>query len=295
MPPGKSRPALRLSVASADSRRPPDPLLCVDPGVETWRDATGRACAYAYEIAGQFWMDWPGVARFSFDRQGHQISAWPEPHVHIVDIERVHRRAVVPAALQRLGYEVLHASAVRCRRGVLGFCGEAGAGKSTFAFALAGRGFRHWADDTLVIDATCVPPLAVPIPFDTALRPASAGHLLGVEGVYRGVVERASGAPTELAALVLLERAEADDAPPRVERLTSLAALQRLLLHACTFSTRTTELRRVLTEDYLAIADVVPVLTLRYASGFDALDAALDVMLDAAGEPRHGKAEAHVR
>jgi hypothetical protein len=295
VPPGKSRPALRLSVASADSRRPPDPPLRLHPGVETWRDAAGSVCAYAYEIAGQFWMDWPGVARFSFDRQGHQISAWPEPHAHIVDIERVHRRAVVPAALQRLGYEVLHASAVRCRRGVLGFCGEAGAGKSTFAFALAGRGFRHWADDTLVIDATSVPPLAVPIPFDTALRPASAGHLLGVDGVFRGEVERASGDPTALAALVLLERAGPDGSSPRAERLTSVEALQRLLPHACAFSTQTTELRRTLAEDYLAIADAVPVLSLRYASGFDALDAALDVMLDAAGEPRHGKAEARMR
>jgi hypothetical protein len=35
-------------------------------------------------------------------------------------------------------------------------------------------------------------------------------------------------------------------------------ALQRLLPHACAFSTRTVELRRSLTEHYLAIADAVP-------------------------------------
>jgi hypothetical protein len=117
-------------------------------------------------------MDWPGIARFSFDLQGHQVTAWPEAGVHLADIQRVHRRVVVPAAHQRLGHAVLHASAVRTPHGVVGFCGDAGAGKSTFAFALAARGFDHWADDTLVIDPAARP-LAVPIPFDAALRPAS--------------------------------------------------------------------------------------------------------------------------
>src|SRR4029079_10394509 len=45
----------------------------------------------------------------------------------------------------------------------------------------------------------------------------------------------------------------------------------------------TVELRRSLTEHYLAIADAVPVLTLSYASGFDALDRALDLAMDVTG------------
>jgi len=72
-------------------------------------------------------------------------------------------------------------------------------------------------------------------------------------------------------------------------------ALERLLSHACAFSTRTIELRRSLTEHYLAIADVVPVLTLRYASGFDALGAALDLVLDVTERPGQDEAEAVVR
>src|SRR5262249_19193035 len=112
VPPGKPRPALRLMVASAISVRPPDPLPPAHPLVETWRDAAGGPCAYAYESAGQFWMDWPGIARFSFDVEGREITAWPNADVPLADIERVHRRVVVPAACQRLGHEVLHASAV---------------------------------------------------------------------------------------------------------------------------------------------------------------------------------------
>ena len=295
MPPGKSRPALRLSVASAPGGRPPDPLPSVHPGVETWRDAAGGVCAYAYESAGQFRMDWPGVARYAFDSEGHEITAWPDPGASLADIERVHRRAVVPAAMQRLGYEVLHASAVRCPWGVVGFCGDPGAGKSTFAFALAARGFDHWADDTLVIDAVATPPLTIPIPFDAALRPASADYLLGVSGVYRGNVTRAAGEPERLVALVLLDRGAAAGTTPRSEHHTPVSALKRMLPHACAFSTRTMELRRSLTEHYLAIADAVPVLTLTYASGFDALDRALDLALDVTGEPRRGEAEVTVR
>ena len=72
-------------------------------------------------------------------------------------------------------------------------------------------------------------------------------------------------------------------------------ALERLLSHACAFSTRTIELRRSLTEHYLAIADAVPVLTLSYASGFDALGAALDLVLDVTERPGQDEAEAIVR
>ncbi len=295
MPPGKSRPALRLSVAPATRERPAEPLSPAHPLVETWRDAAGEACAYAYESAGQFWMDWPGIARFSFDLQGHHITAWPEAGVHLADIQRVHRRVVVPAAYQRLGHEVLHASAVRTPHGVIGFCGEASAGKSTFAFALAARGFDHWADDTLVIAAAAASPLAVPIPFDAALRPASADFLLGVSGVHQGEVTRAPGEPVTLAALVLLDRHAAGATAPRARRLTPVVALERLLSHACAFSTRTIELRRSLTEHYLAIADAVPVLTLSYASGFDALGAALDLVLDVTERPGQDEAEAVVR
>ena len=295
MPPGKSRPALRLSVASAPGGRPPDPLPSVDPGVETWRDTAGGICAYAYEAEGRFHMDWLGVARYSFDSNGEQINAWPAPGASSADVARVHRRGVVPAAMQRLGFEVLHASAVRCPWGVIGFCGDAGAGKSTFAFALAARGFDHWADDTLVIDPGATPPLAIPIPFDAALRPASADYLLGVGGAHQGDVVCAAGDSARLAALVLLRRHDATGVAPAAERLGAVVALERLLPHACAFSTRTIELRRSLTEHYLAIADAVPVLTLSYTSGFDALGRALDLVLDVTERPGRDEAEAVLR
>ena len=55
------------------------------------------------------------------------------------------------------------------------------------------------------------------------------------------------------------------------------------------------ELRRSLTEHYLAIADAVPALTLSYASGFDTLDRALDLAMDVTGEARRDEAGTTVR
>ncbi len=280
MPPGASRPALRLVMAASSQDRPPEPPLPGDAGVEHWRDTTGAVCAYAYESAGRYWMDWPAVARFTFTATGDTITAWPEPGISQTTVDRIFRRAVVPAALQRLGYEVLHASAVRLPAGVVGFCGDPGAGKSTIAAAMSKRGFEQWADDTLVIESHQDRAIAVSIPFDSALRPASARHLIGTEGIYQGVVGSASLASAPLVALVLLDRGEQAGGPPAIHRLTANKAFRRLLTHACAFSTRAIEDRRAVTEHYLAIAASVPVFELGYASGFAGLDGVLDTVLD---------------
>ena len=107
-------------------------------------------CAYTYEPSDQFFMDWLAVAHYCFDTSGRSVRAWARDGVTLASVERVHRRAVVPAAMQCLGFETLHASAVRFPHGVVGFCGHAGAGKSTLAVAAASAA-EQWADDTLVM------------------------------------------------------------------------------------------------------------------------------------------------
>ncbi len=102
----------------------------------------GEVCAYTYVQDGHFFMDWLGVARYCFDASGDAVRAWPADGVPVASVRRVHRRAVVPAALQSLGCETLHASATRLASGVVGFCGHAGAGKSTMALACAAVGAR---------------------------------------------------------------------------------------------------------------------------------------------------------
>jgi hypothetical protein len=283
VPPGSGRPALRLKVAGHGDGRPPAPFQADDPHVEAWVDSKGDVCAYAYETAGLFCMDWPAVARFCFDRTGEVVTAWPASDQPPSVLDRVHRRAVVPAALQCLGYEVLHASAVRLSTGVAGFCGQPEAGKSTFSYALKARGFDHWSDDSLVLDVGADRVRAVPIPFDAALRPLSARHLAGVlDGPHQGLVTTAPGDAAPLVALVLLARErDAGRIPPSLTPVTKVEAFQRLLAHSCWFSAKDSGRWRAQMANYLALVDFTPVYALRYASGFDALGEVLDVVLGA--------------
>ena len=131
-------------------------------------------------------MDWLAVARYCFDASGQTVRAWPSDGVPWQSVERVHRRAVVPAALQCLGHETLHASAVRLADGVVGFCGHAGAGKSTMAVACALSGGEQWADDTLVLQMGPGRVHAIPIAYDVALRPPSVAHFGDRAGTRRG-------------------------------------------------------------------------------------------------------------
>jgi hypothetical protein len=181
----------------------------------------------------------------------------------LTSIERVHRRAVVPAALQYLGHETLHASAARLAGGVVGFCGQAGAGKSTIAVACASSGMEQWADDTLVLQIGARAVNAVPIAYDVALRPASVAHF--GDRAESSVVLQASGGPAPLRALFLIERV---DSEPRIQRLGATEALQALLPHACAFTMTDEARRRLMVEQYLALVDLVPVYRLWYPSTF---------------------------
>jgi hypothetical protein len=230
-------------------------------------------------------MDWPGVARYCFDASGHTVRAWPDPGQPLSSIERVHRRAVVPAALQHLGFETLHASAASFRGGVVGFVGAAGAGKSTMARACASAGAGHWADDTLVmrVGVGRSGVQAVAIPFDVALRNPSKQHF--GSGVDASVLSAGDG-ERELAGLMLLDRGGAD---VRLSVLTPGDALQQLLPHACTFTMRDDSRRRRLAEQYLTLVSEVPVYRLSYPSDFTRLPEAVDVISSEVGGGREGR------
>jgi hypothetical protein len=230
-------------------------------------------CAYTYAQDGQFFMDWLAVARYCFDASGQTVRAWPSDGVALKSVERVHRRAVVPAALQCLGHETLHSSAVRLPQGVVGFCGHAGAGKSTLAMACALPDGEQWADDTLVMQVESGRVHAIPIAYDVALRPPSIAHFGDRAGSVR--VIRASGGPVPLRALFLIERTSPS---PAIQPLAPTVALQALLPHACAFSMTDAVRRRLMVEQYLALVDLVPVYRLSYPSTFECLPDVADLV-----------------
>ena len=273
---GEDRPGLVLRVAGPADPVPPV-LRPPDPSVDVWRDTAGEVCAYTYSAAGWHCMDWPAAARFCFDPTGDAVVAWPASGASWSTIERVHRRGLVPAALQRLGFETLHASAVRLRAGVVGFLGHAGAGKSTLARAFASAaGADPWADDTLVLAFGGKSVAAVPIPFDVGLRRPSAEHF----GDGPSGVVTAGGARVPLRALMMLDRGSPQIA---VTPLGAREALDALLPHACTFSMKDASRRRQMVEHYLTLAAGTPVFRLNYPTDFAALPGVLEIITAAVG------------
>lgn len=264
---------LRLQLAGPDDSPPPPPLRPPLPAVDCWRDNSGEVCAYSYAHGDQYFMDWPAVARYCFDASGHSVRAWPYDGVPLASVERVHRRAVVPAALQRLGLETLHASAARLADGVVGFCGHAGAGKSTMAVACASSGAEQWADDTLVLEIGPAVVNAIPIAYDVALRQPSVAHFGDLAAPV--AVVRASGDPAPLRALFLIDRSASS---PLIQPLDPTEALQAVLPHACAFSMTDAVRRRLMIEQYLALVDVVPVYRLSYPSKFECLPEVVDLV-----------------
>ena len=282
---GRDRLELGLHPAGPDDPQPSPAQRPPQPAVDCWRDNAGGVCAYTYAQDGQFFMDWLGVARYCFDASGQTVRAWPSDGVAWKSVERVHRRAVVPAALQCLGHETLHASAVRLSSGVVGFCGHAGAGKSTIAVACTSAGMEQWADDTLVLDIGAGDVNAVPIAYDVALRPASVEYF--GDPSESSLVLRASGGPAPLRALFQIERV---DSVPQIQPLGATEALQVLLPHACAFSMTDQARRRLMVTQYLALVDLVPVYRLSYPSTFAILPDVAELVRRQVDGPKPGTA-----
>ena len=166
---------MKLTIApDADSVRPP--AWDRDPAVRALRNPDGSIWAYSYADGSELWMHLPGIASFRFGSRAEEALVVPEPcrpPIALAMIEDDYRRAVLPMALQAHGQEVIHASAVITEDGVVAFCGRSQTGKSTVAYGLHRRGYRVWADDTLVFDASAEFVQVIPYPHRLRIRSAS--------------------------------------------------------------------------------------------------------------------------
>ena len=249
--------------------------------VRTWRDSDDRVCAEGYVGLQTWWMRWPGVATFRCDRVG-QVEAFAAAGIDPDRVLDLYQRTLQPLALQALGWEALHASAVHLGDGVMAFCGERGTGKSTIAYALAARGYRQAADDTLVFEPAAGTVEALVLPFLPRLRPESAALLCP-----KGQNERAIGSPASttapLSAIVVLTRSE--ESAPVMSRLDGGAAFAAILAHAHCFDPDDPATRRRVLEHYLETAAAVPVYSLRFAPGLGGLPRILDSIEAAVAAP----------
>ncbi len=258
----RSHGLLRLRIS-----RSADPVpLSNGSGTEVWLDVQGRRVGYGH--AEERWLHLPGVATFTFGPSG--VEAVAREDVAIERIHDAHRRLVLPLALQALGQEVLHASAVAFEAGAVAFCAESGTGKSTVAYSLTRRGHLPCADDAVALGSGPRGPELIPLPFALRLRPASAAYY----GEDAGPLEvQDPPASWPLAAICVLKRR---DEGTGIRRLGRSEAFPALLAHAYSFGLKDERRRRRMMEHYLKLASEVPVFRVVLAPGLSTLPRTLD-------------------
>jgi hypothetical protein len=269
---------LSLVIQPAEGVRPaePDPSA---PGVNIWRSADGQPVAFSTTQGDRRRLHWPGVATFEFIAGSDTVSATPHPPVRADLIHEAFQHSVLPLALQALGREAIHASAVLTPGGVVGFCGHAEAGKSTLAYALSERGYGAWSDDAVVFEVERHSPRAVRLPFAFRLRPASAAFFGRQPGLQRGFGHQEfQRAP--LAALCVLTRSAADAPDFTITRLAGRDALQAVLEHALCFDWHDRASKQTLLVHYLTLASSIRVFAVGIQPSLERLSRVVDALVD---------------
>jgi hypothetical protein len=234
--------------------------------------------AYGYAAGRYYWAHLPGTASFRFLADGSSVVAFPDEDVVPSVIEDAYYRNVLPLVLQLRGHEVLHASAVRTKDGLLVFCGVSGTGKSTLAHRFSQRGNPLWADDALVLGLEDEAAVALQVPFRLGLPPSAMTN-----EPYEKGHEPATGEPAPILGFLVLGQLGRPSGPlVDVRRLQPIDAFTALVPHAYCFRLSDSDRKALMLDRYLRLASSVPTFEVRYAAGIDHIEVVLDELEDRA-------------
>jgi hypothetical protein len=246
------------------------------------------AAAQSYEANDtEFLLRLPGVATY-YVRDGIEIVVDPKDGAEELDVRSYLMGNLFAVLCHQRGWLPLHASAIATPQGAVAFLGASGAGKSSIAAFLSQRNHRILADDICLVDPAAprdqrVLPVAPWLKLWSATLDAMGESSRGLPRVfsddekYRFELNRHE-APTPLAELILLERAE-NQTEATFERLTPVHAL-----HAVLDLTYQSWLVRAMgrTERYFLrcgeALDRVRVTRMRRPWSFDAMEATLSAL-----------------
>ena len=220
------------------------------------------------------------LATFRFETGRGQVTAYAVAASAEEDVVHAFHTTVLPLiAWACEGAEAFHASAVRRPRGVVALAGPSESGKSTLAFGLAVRGYERFAEDAVAF-RVAEEIRAIPLPFTTNLREASAKHFAGSAHLLppSDEVREAGGPEPPFEALILLD--PRSSGATVVTRLGAPEALLALLPNAYRFKNQPAARERSMLEAYLALASQVPVLRLSYPQDFGRFDDVLDHLVE---------------
>jgi hypothetical protein len=154
----------------------------VDVAIVLENEDAGADCATArWSFDAEVVCQFPKVGRFRV-RGGREIRIAPVPGADTELIRLYVEGMMMAVLLHQRGYHVLHASVVEIQGRAIAFVGHVGAGKSTMALALQGRGHRLVADDNAAIEGIESVPAVIPAFPRVKVYPAIA-ETLGISEV----------------------------------------------------------------------------------------------------------------
>jgi hypothetical protein len=235
---------------------------------DVWRDLAGAVCAWAESRDGERWMYIPRVGSYAFAAGSDVVRVAPQPSAPPEVVHSAFIRTVLPMALQFLGHEVMHASAVLASDGVVAFCAVSTTGKSTLAAAFNRRAYPLWADDAVAFETRHDEIVALALPFEAHLAPGGSG------------VRQPPLASAPLRAVCVLERraSDAGGPSPTVARLAPPDAFLALLTHAYCHSLDHVGRNRRMTDQYLEAASTLPVYRVTFEPDLERLPATVDAL-----------------
>ncbi len=253
-----------------------------EPALRIWKISHGAFLRLDYFDGTQFWLDPGGTAVWA---------VWPAT-LTLEDIATYVLGPVLGLLLRLRGVPCLHASAVAIGNSTVAFAGSEGAGKSTTAAALAGRGHAVISDDIVALVEREGSFSVLPAYPYLSLWQESVKILYGPEKALPSFSPaydkrqlllaenrlRFQETQLPLGAVFLLGERVADPAAPFVEKLTAGEALVALVANSYATNMLDRDMRAREFEVLGRLVTTVPVWRLRPHEEGSRIDSLCDVI-----------------
>jgi hypothetical protein len=256
------------------------------PEGDTWQDNTGADFGFGWPQGSEYWIKIHRIGLYVTRPGTPLVTGYPDRGVPRRVFREFFFHTVARWLLQTQDWDCLHGSSVLIGGGVLAFCGPPSRGKSTLARAWRDRGAVVYADDAVPFLLKDGQVLSGSLPQPLRLRGVAASAFRGPAPPEGGESENPESwhdlEPTlrPLRCVYWLEpMAETTEGPlPILKRVPPADAFSLLLSEAHCMSVRHSSRNRKMVQNYLALANSVPVFRLWFARDLNRLPALLDLL-----------------